>query len=205
MIALSGCDGVSNAWYSDDKVTVCCEYVDDLLKNASDDNLPAGITKTDATLGPLLDVFLHEAGHAVFDMLRIPVFGREEDAADQFSSYIMLRYDKDRARRLILGSAYQYKRDVRQPETKLEITKFANEHGLPAQRFFNVLCVAYGWDPKLFAELVEKKYLPQDRAEFCDGEYEQVRYAFQTLIGPHIDKDQARRFFRKRSKVSIPP
>jgi hypothetical protein len=60
-------------------------------------------------------VFLHEAGHALFDLLNVPIFGREEDAADQLSSIIMLRYDKERARRLILGSAYQYKMDVKQP------------------------------------------------------------------------------------------
>jgi len=28
------------------------------------------------------DLFLHELGHAVFDLLKIPVLGREEDAAD---------------------------------------------------------------------------------------------------------------------------
>ena len=52
-------------------------------------------------------MFLHETGHAVFNMLQIPVLGREEDAADQFAAYLMLRLGKDEARRMILGSAYQ--------------------------------------------------------------------------------------------------
>ena len=42
---------------------------------------PAGVAPIDALIGPFLDVFLHEAGHAVFGALQIPLFGREEDAA----------------------------------------------------------------------------------------------------------------------------
>jgi hypothetical protein len=29
----------------------------------------------------MADVFLHEIGHAVFDILDMPLFGREKDAA----------------------------------------------------------------------------------------------------------------------------
>jgi hypothetical protein len=52
----------------------------------------------------------------------------------------------------------------------MAITKFSNVHGTPAQRFFNVLCIAYGADQKLFADVVEKKYLPEDRADGCVDE-----------------------------------
>jgi hypothetical protein len=37
---------------------------------------------------------------------KIPFLGREEAAADQFSAYILLRFAKDDAMRLILGVAY---------------------------------------------------------------------------------------------------
>ena len=62
-------------------------------------------------IGPLADVVLHEVGHAVFDLWKVPIFSREEDAADQFSAYIMLQFRKDDALRLILGNAYQYQDD----------------------------------------------------------------------------------------------
>jgi hypothetical protein len=86
-------------------VTVCYEYLADILKNAPDRTLPSGVTQQDALLGSFLDVFLHETGHAVFDLLKVPVFGREEDAADLFSAYIMLQFGKEDAHGLILGSA----------------------------------------------------------------------------------------------------
>ena len=195
LLKVSGCDGVSNAWYDGSFVTVCYEYLADILKNVPEGTLPSGVTQQDAILGPLLDVFLHETGHAVFDMLQVPVITREEDAADAFSAYIMLQFGKVDAHRLILGSAYQYKADVASPELPVPLTKFADEHGIPAQRFYNVLCIAYGADQKLFADIVEKGYLPKDRAEGCDGEYEQTAFAFKNLIGPYIDKKLAKKVF----------
>jgi Putative metallopeptidase len=99
------CDGEANAWSDGESITVCYEYLDEIWKRASEKTTQAGIAPIDTLIGPFVDVFLHEAGHAVFSSLQIPLFGREEDAADQFSTYIMLRLDKDEARRLILGSA----------------------------------------------------------------------------------------------------
>ena len=142
-------------------------------------------------------MFLHETGHAVFDLLKVPVFGREEDAADLFSAYIMLQFGKEHAHRLILGSAYQYQADLLIPQVSVPFTKFANEHGIAVQRYFNLLCIAYGADQKLFADVVEKGYLPKDRAEGCDSEYEQTAFAFKKLIYPYIDKKLAKKVFAK--------
>ena len=108
----------------------------------------------------------------------LPCSAAEEDAADQFSAYMMLKFDKEEARRLILGSAYQYKGDMASPTLTIEQQKFADEHGTPAQRFFNLLCTAYGSDPNLFADVVEKGFLPEDRAVGCQREYGQLSHAF---------------------------
>jgi hypothetical protein len=43
----------------------------------------------------------------------------------------------------------------------------------------------------VFSDLVEKGYLPKDRAEWCVDEYKQVAYAVSTLLGPHMDKAAA--------------
>jgi hypothetical protein len=188
------CDGIPNAWSNEESVTVCFELVDEIWKKAPEKTTPAGIAPIDALIGPVVDVFLHEIGHAVFQALKIPLFGREEDAADQFSTYIMLRFDKEESRRLVLGSAYQYRGDLLSPTVTLRQQQFADEHGTPAQRFFNLLCTAYGADPKLFGDVVEKGFLPSERAEGCKREYRQVSFAFDTLIGPYVDRRLARKF-----------
>lgn len=197
-LRLRSCEGLVNAWYADDAIVVCYEFVAEILKNAPPGEVPAGITAADTVRGTLVDIFLHEAGHAVFDMLKVPLFGREEDAADQFSAYIMLQYDKVQARKLILGAAFQYQSDMQGSDKVLPLKQFADVHGMPAQRFYNLLCIAYGADPRLFADLVAKRYLPKDRADACDLEYRQVSFAFKTLISCHVDRARAQRALKRK-------
>jgi len=197
LIKTKGCNGVSNAWYADGVVTVCYEYLDDVWKNVPEEITPAGVAPIDALIGPVMDVFLHEAGHAVFDLLEVPLFGREEAAADQFSVYIMLKMEKDEARRLIMGNAYQYHGDIESPIVSMPLKKFADVHGTPSQRFFNVLCLAYGADKELFADFVSSGILPKERAESCDDEYAQVEFAFDRLIAPSIDRELAGTLHRR--------
>jgi hypothetical protein len=192
LIKTDACDGEANAWYENDTVTVCYEYLDEFWKNVPDKPTMIGVTPIDTLVGPMVDLFLHEIGHAVFDYWGTPILGREEDAADQFSTFIMLRFSKEDARRLILGNAYQYKGDIRRPFVFQALRKFSDVHGTPAQRYFNVLCMAYGADPVLFADFVEQALLPKDRAEGCKEEYTQVANAFRKLIDPYVDQDLAR-------------
>ena len=141
-------------------------------------------------------MFLHELGHAVFDYHRVPLFGREEDAADQFAAYILLNFADSDARKLIGGVAHAYHVEAALPSTKKN--PFADEHGLPAQRFYNILCIAYGKDPKLFADLVTKGYLPKERAEGCEDEYAQIDGAMKALIFLYIDEKMAQQVRAKR-------
>lgn len=132
LLKVEGCDGESNAWYGDDAVTVCYEYLEDFLRNAPKETTPAGVTRTDAIMGPTLEVFLHEVGHAVFDYLSVPILGREEDAADQFAAYVLLQFAESDARRLIYGVAYSYKIDASKPSTRkiLSLTSTAFRHSV---------------------------------------------------------------------------
>jgi Putative metallopeptidase len=195
-LELRGCDGESNAWYQDAIVTVCYEYLESIWRSADSAERPAGITRDDAFIGPLTDVFLHEASHALFDMLKIPLLGQEEDAADQVAAYHVLQLPAETKRGLILGNAWAYASElkVRRPRDlrrrRVELTRqatFADEHGTPAQRLYNLLCIAYGSDKNLFADVVEKGFLPPERAEICEDEYLQVDFAYRTLIAPHVD------------------
>jgi hypothetical protein len=190
-----GCNGVANAFYLRPEVKLCYEYLDEIEKTMPAETTDTGITPTDAVLGQLFYVVAHEMGHAVFDLLDVPLFGRPEDAADQFAAYMMLQFGKDDARRLIGGAAYSYSSVVRKPEHSVPLEAFSSAHGAPAQRFFNLLCMAYGADPKLFGDVVEKGYLPQKRAPFCGGEYREVAFAFQQLIAPSLDHQLMKQMF----------
>ena len=196
LVKVQGCDGDANAFYENNVITICYEYIEQLRKTMPAETTAAGVTPIDAIVGPLLDTSLHEFGHALFDQLRLPVLGREEDAADQVSAYIMLQLGKVEARRLIRGVAYAYKTETEAATAPTAMTHFADVHGTPAQRFYNVVCMAYGADKNLFGDdIVEKGYLPKDRAEDCETEYRQAAYAYEKLIGPHVDRGRAKKVF----------
>jgi hypothetical protein len=188
LLKIDGCDGESNAWYEEEDhvVTVCYEYLAEILANAPKETTPAGVTRQDALVGPAVEVFLHEIAHAAFNMLKVPILGREEDAADQVAAYLLLQLDKDEARRTVAGVAYMYGMEMRSQNPGLK--QFADVHGLSAQRFYNLLCMAYGADPDRFGDVVQEGYLPESRAEGCGDEYRQVDYAMRKLITPFVDQ-----------------
>jgi hypothetical protein len=190
LLKTEGCDGVSNAWYdeSEHSVAVCYEYLEEIQINAPKVTTAAGVTPTDALIGPTLEVFLHEISHALFDMAKIPILGHEEDAADQMAAYLLLQLEKEDSRRTVAGVAFMYMRESKEQSTQME--EFSGVHGLPAQRFYNLLCLAYGANPDVFGDIVAKGYLPKNRADGCADEYQQVSYAYKTLILPYIDQTQ---------------
>lgn len=183
-IKTEGC-GVVNAYYSSGAVTICYEYIAWLHQIARKVTLSNEISLEDAVVGPFVDVLLHEVAHAIFDLLKIPIFGREEDAADQLAAFILLQFGNDVARRTIVGAALLFRQMA--VEKQPGAVDYAAVHGLPAQRFINVLCIAYGAQPKLFADFVKQGFLPVFRIGNCRWEYQQVRHAFLTLISPHVD------------------
>jgi hypothetical protein len=194
-IKLAGCDGETDAFYGDDAITICYGYVDELWKRMPAETTPAGIAPIDTVVGPLFDTYLHEFAHALFDMLSLPVLGPQEDAADQVAAYIYLQLGVVEARRLIMGTAYAYLTEATEGDLPSSLEAYAEQHGTPAQRAYNVLCLAYGADTKLFGDFVSKGYLPSERAEFCEEEYEQVQDAYEALVGPYIDEGLARKTF----------
>jgi len=199
LLKMEGCDGTANAWYQDHVVTVCYEYIAEAVRNAPEQPFGDELTRESAVVGAVTDVFLHEIAHAVFDMLEIPVFGREEDAADQLAAYVMLQMGPEDGRRLVAGVAYLYIIDAMRQSPQLK--HFAGAHGLPAQRFFNLICMAYGAHPKTYADIVEKGYLPKERADDCEHEYAQVAHAYKVLIAPHTDPrlaERARSYLRTK-------
>jgi hypothetical protein len=196
LLSLTECDGEADAMYGNDKISICYEYIEELQQNMPEEVTPSGIEPIDTAVGPFFDTVLHEFAHALFDYLDVPVLGREEDAADAVSAYIYLHLGKDEARRLIMGATYAYMLEVvdTDPPTMEE---YADEQSTSEQRAFNLLCIAYGADPELFEDVVKMGGLPDFRVDICEEEYELTAYAYETLIGPHIDPDLAKKVYDK--------
>jgi Putative metallopeptidase len=70
---------------------------------------------------------------------------------------------------------------------------FSEVHGAPVQRFYNMLCMAFGADRETFGDLVANGYLPQARARNCRVEFGEANFAFQQTVRPSVDRDMAKK------------
>jgi Putative metallopeptidase len=175
-------------------VTICYEFLKRILELLPNETTPAGLTPTDAAVGQFFWVTFHEVGHAAFDMFNVPIFGHEEDAADDFATFIMLQFGKGQARRLINGAAWAWRAYLgdyqKNPVVQTRLAAFATDHGLPQERFYNLVCLAFGANSQEFADF--ESFLPPTRSPNCSHEYQTLVRAFRQEIRPHIDQEQAR-------------
>jgi hypothetical protein len=180
--------GVTNSFWNGRAagLSLCYEWPDWLERLAPIDKTPEGYRREDIILGAFLQVTFHELGHGMFDIYNVPMFGREEDAADQMAGFMMWQFGEEVARRTLPGSAYFWRQseDGAAPWSR---DLYSDTHGNPMQRYYNILCMAYGRSPETFKEFVDTGMLPKERAALCPHEYQQIRNAFVKTILPHID------------------
>lgn len=198
------CSGRGGAWYYEGMVTICYEYFQTILDNARSAERPPWVSEEAAISGPIADVVLHEGAHALFEFLKTPLLGREEDAADMVATFALLNVFKAEAKALISGVSYSYLNDARArnftdlPTLENRVVPsraYGGAHSTALQRLFSVVCHASGFDEAAFKELVSMSELPPWRAGGCEDEYKQIAHAFHTLLGPHIDRDKASAMF----------
>lgn len=174
-----------NAWYDPHErtVTFCYELVRQ-IQNYAPKRVQKGVSREDAIIGSIVFSLLHEIGHAVIDQLEIPVLGRQEDAADMIAAHTLLKLPAPLPRRMVSGAAWMWGKEARSEEP--DRGDLADVHSLSSQRFFNLLCLAYGSDPTTFSLVTD--YLPSDRATGCKLEYKSMEFAIQKLFGGHVDR-----------------
>jgi hypothetical protein len=79
-----------------------------------------------------------------------------------------------------------------------ELRTLADSHSLPAQRYYNRWCMAYGADKELFADAIAIGMLPPNRIKWCRYEWQTNEYAFEQLIEPFIDQPMKQKVAAKQ-------
>lgn len=189
--------GESNAYYDPGtfEIQMCLELMEDMagvLDGQFDDETVEGDALTGAWVGTLL----HEVGHALVHVLELPITGREEDVVDQLSAWLLIRAGDADA---VLGYAATYYSD----DSEAGAADFAGVHALNEQRYYNLLCWAYGSDPEAAEELTASWELPSGRAELCAEEYRQMDRAWTRLLAPHLRRPMSALSLSRPGRVGI--
>lgn len=184
----SQCDQANAFWSeSENTITICYEDASTSLQIFKD----AGEADPEtAAINAEYATFYHEVGHMAISIYDLPVTGREEDVADQLAAYILLTPGDDGK---IDPESVQAVKDfarVFNPSTdqtiEVDSGALADEHSLNEQRVYNLDCWIYGSDPEANGDLVTSGQLPEDRANGCPAEWEQLDQAWSTLLDPYF-------------------
>jgi hypothetical protein len=189
VIQLDQCDAERRPYKSGGPVTICYEYVAKVDRIAPRNQPPNGLPRELMIVGAFVQEALHEVAIATFDILEIPVWGREADAADKLAGFIMVQFGKDVALKVMTGAAWYFDASDR----TWSDSDYASEQSPEAQRFFNYLCIAFGADPASFKFLIDQNLLPVRRAQRCTNEFYALRFAFAKEILPHVDQPLLKR------------
>ncbi len=131
----------------------------------------------------LVSTFYHELAHALIDIMKLPVLGQEEDAADVFSVLMVDRlFDEEEALAINGGAARGFEVDAVKMNGKGREWDWADEHGPDMQRYYNIVCLTYGGAPKRRAAFAEEMRLPEDRAEVCEDEFALAKNSWDPII-----------------------
>ena len=137
----------------------------------------------------ILGIFYHELGHALIDIESIPIFGQEEDAADTFSIYLIdALFEGSDAESLAYDAAIGFWAEA---ELRSEVEGepvWWDVHGPDEQRYFNTVCLFYGADPEQRFQYAKDLGLPEERAEFCEEEYEQADTSWGIVFDELVDR-----------------
>ena len=172
-VLVKSCKDGTQYLVEENRVEFCVQdfaEVRKVMKDAGEKNLMESVlADAEATL-------LHEMAHAVIDLRRLPITGREEDAADQFAVWQAIEGLEDAD--VVLSQAFEYGLSQSLYEQADD-----DAHSFDGQREANLLCWLYGSDPQSWEHLVDDDPLTEDRAELCVDEWNLLVHGWTTILG----------------------
>ena len=131
----------------------------------------------------------HELGHALIDAYHLPVLGQQEDAADALGAIIALNYIKN-GYHVLLDAADFF--SLMEKTAASKENAFWDEHALNKQRYYRLLCFAYGHNPKEVQASITKHHQTQlnefikERGDYCKEDYDTVYHDWMGFLKPYF-------------------
>lgn len=121
----------------------------------------------------MVAIFYHELGHALIDVMDLPVLGLEEDAADVLSAVMIDRiWDAESAEAKVAAAANFWAASAMETAEAGYEPAFWGVHSPDERRYFTYLCLFYGGAPEAREQMAIEMGLPEDRAVTCPDEFD---------------------------------
>lgn len=134
-----------------------------------------------AALEVLEHALYHEFAHHLINVFRLPVAGREEDAADEIAFLLLIElYEEGSAIALTAADAFWMS------DAETGHVPFGSGHSLDIRRFEAGICLIYGSDPDRYHALAREAGLTEAGRQQCRSDYRYKREAWLNLLGPHL-------------------
>jgi hypothetical protein len=128
-------------------------------------------------------ILAHEFTHALIAIYDLPVLGREEDAADELATLILLKAPQGGK---YVFDAAQFWYGLSKSQRVPSISDYADVHSLDLQRAYAMVCDLAGSSKANFQQVAQLKLLPAARLQSCPAEYKQHVDSFEQVLGDHL-------------------
>lgn len=131
----------------------------------------------------MLAIFYHELGHALIDVMQLPVLGLEEDAADVLSVVMIDRlWDAESSEAKVAAAANFWATSALESAEAGYEPAFWGVHSPDERRYFTYLCLYYGGAPDEREALAVEFGLPEDRAVTCPEEFDMAASSWGVFL-----------------------
>ncbi len=135
-------------------------------------------------------VLYHEIAHLLISELDIPILGREENAADNFATLILLRAETEQTNNVLIDSALGWFLSSENTDTEVySDDELYGEHNLDIQRAFQIVCLMVGKDSDVFGEIADEVGLDIDRQIDCEDDYKQAEKSWDRVLTPYVNEN----------------
>jgi len=142
------------------------------------------IARVEFVAGNTLVLLLHELGHVLISEMRLPVLGREEDAADTYAALRLLMIGTSFSQHELAQAAQGWFLNDRRDQETGEKPLYYDEHNLSQQRAYQILCLMVGSDPDKFKSLADEMKMPESRQLTCKRDFTKTSQGWGAVLKP---------------------
>jgi hypothetical protein len=124
----------------------------------------------------------HEVAHLLIDKLALPVLGKEEDAADNIATWILLRKNTPEANQALEDAADGWVLTGDSYDNYFAGDDYASGYSPDRHRAMQIICLMVGADRTAFRSIANAYDIPSERQHTCLFDYELVNRSLDALI-----------------------